>query len=184
MSDLCQKLSGSLLAHLPIRLAGCPSFPNTHLPLCQGWQHLQGCWLHSGWLGGPPRRCHPKGPQHRRVMCQGTFGSGDVTFCASFWLFSEEEVYLWAYPVLSLRKIQYLRRGLYALNMPLYSSLNFKEHVEMTQNAIACLEECYFLNHNLASNRALDFAWIFFFLFSFFYPNRHSCFSYKYLILI
>lgn len=38
----------------------------------------------------------------------------------------------------------------------------------MTQNAIACLEECYFLNHNLASNRALDFAWIFFFFFIFF----------------
>lgn len=50
-------------------------------------------------------------------------------------------------------------------NTSLLSSLASKVHVEMTQNATARLEECYFLSWIFASDRVLGFAGVLGFLF-------------------
>lgn len=61
------------------------------------------------------------------------------------------------------RDIDEIPQAKYLLNMALLQE--GKGHWQtMTANAIACLEECYFLNQNMASDRALDFAWVWGFL--------------------
>jgi len=73
LSDFFQKLAGSLPAHLPIHLAGCPAFQKLQLPLRQGRQHFQGCRLQSGWPDGLPLSYHLKGPHRRGVVyCAGS----------------------------------------------------------------------------------------------------------------
>lgn len=69
------------------------------------------------------------------------------------------------HPFLSVRMIFVSERRDVCIYTALFSSPASKEQVEMTTNAIACLEECCSLNQNMASDRALDFACVLGFLF-------------------
>lgn len=163
-------------ASLPTHLPGsCLSCRTLWLPPCQGQQHYQGC----GCVAGGQRDClsstTPRAPK----------GWCDVLYCTDSFqarcsvkeLSNPEMSYLMpafvAFWVILLSEdipscqsgwFLYLKGGMYAFNTSLSSSPTSKEQVEMTPNAIACLEECYFLNQNMASDRALDFAWVWGFL--------------------